>query len=315
MSSRPAIALVVPAYNAARHLPTLFESVAALLEPFDEVIVCDDASQDDTIAVAERLGARVIRRARNGGCSAAKNTGLEHVRSPWVHFHDADDLLAPHFTRLARAALQADDCDVLLPAWDYRDGVNGEVISRSALDPVAVANDPIAVNLIDTIPNVGVYRVSLLRAHGGFDCDADKLYNEDRAFHLKLAEAGARFRAVTENGLSHVRHGDSMSQRNQVRCLLANAAVTLAYVDRHGARHAQACGAALWRAATGLATYGQWRDALALIDAATRLGARVEPRASPRFAALCRINPKLALWTREIGVRLFKPRLRDKVST
>lgn len=59
----PRIAMCVPAYNAAKHLPVLIASAAAQTVPFDEIWVYDDASTDDTAEVARALGARVVRGA------------------------------------------------------------------------------------------------------------------------------------------------------------------------------------------------------------------------------------------------------------
>ncbi|MGH8442677.1 MAG: glycosyltransferase family 2 protein [Nevskiaceae bacterium] len=97
------LALVIPAYNAERFLPALFEDLRRQSAAFDQVVVCDDASTDATADVARRLGAEVVRNQRNAGCSQAKNRALEAVRCAWVHFHDADDLLAEGFVARARA--------------------------------------------------------------------------------------------------------------------------------------------------------------------------------------------------------------------
>ena len=61
------LALLIPAWNAAAWLPRLLASAAAQTEPFDEIWVYDDASSDDTAAIAERLGARVVRGDVNAG--------------------------------------------------------------------------------------------------------------------------------------------------------------------------------------------------------------------------------------------------------
>ena len=87
------ISVVIPAYNAARFLPRCLKSVfAQTLQP-EEVIVVDDGSTDSTAEVAEALGARVINR-RNGGLSAARNTGIKGASSEWIALLDADDLWA-----------------------------------------------------------------------------------------------------------------------------------------------------------------------------------------------------------------------------
>src|SRR5436190_21207 len=108
------LALCIPARNAAAHLPRLFESVRLQAIPFNEVLVFDDASVDQTAAVAEELGASVVRSEVNVGPSAGKNLLAQRATSEWLHFHDADDKLAPEFGARARARVSRDDVDVLL---------------------------------------------------------------------------------------------------------------------------------------------------------------------------------------------------------
>jgi len=99
MGYRPSISAVIPAFNAGRFLPRCLGSVFAQTLKPDEVIVVDDGSTDDTAAVSESLGAKVIRRS-NGGLSAARNTGIQNASSEWIALLDADDLWAP--TKLER---------------------------------------------------------------------------------------------------------------------------------------------------------------------------------------------------------------------
>jgi glycosyltransferase involved in cell wall biosynthesis len=79
-------AVVIPAYNAARHLAAVVERVLAHPPPeLAVVIIVDDGSGDDTAAVAGRLVAadarlRLVRRPANGGYGAAMKDGLVAAR-------------------------------------------------------------------------------------------------------------------------------------------------------------------------------------------------------------------------------------------
>lgn len=311
MSDRPTIAVVIPAFQAERHLPGLFDALAAQVEPFDEVVLVDDASTDGTAALAKARGAVVLRHGRNAGCSAAKHTGLAAVRSDWVHFQDADDLPLPRFAQAAREAIRAAPAlDAWLPRWRHVDAVSGALLAESRLSRDALSVDPVATCLAETVNNVGVYRVSTVREAGGFALDPRLLHNEDRAFHLRLATRGARFHAGDEVLIETRRHPGSMSQASAVRCLESHAAVTLDYLERHPDRHAAVCARALWQAATGLATHRRFDLADPLLRRAASLGHAVDPAASARFAALCRLGPRFALRAREYAIRAFKPWLR-----
>jgi len=66
-----------------------------------QIILVDDGSTDQSANICERLktehsNVEVIHR-ENGGLSAARNTGLDHVRGKWIVFLDADDYLSCFF--------------------------------------------------------------------------------------------------------------------------------------------------------------------------------------------------------------------------
>lgn len=90
----PAVSVVIPVFNRRQHLEEAVGSVEAQTFASWELIVVDDGSTDDT---AEALGSiagrghRVLRRA-NGGCGAARNTGIAAARGRFVAFLDSDDL-------------------------------------------------------------------------------------------------------------------------------------------------------------------------------------------------------------------------------
>ncbi len=73
------LAVVIPAFNEAERIGATVRAAAGL-SGADLVVLVDDGSGDDTAAVAERAGARVVRHARNRGKAAALETGAEAVR-------------------------------------------------------------------------------------------------------------------------------------------------------------------------------------------------------------------------------------------
>ena len=93
--------VVVPAYNASN---TVLRSLASIeaqsLSPI-EVIIVDDASQDNTAALVEShiprmreagIALRCIQLTRNSGPSVARNLGLQEASGDFVAFLDADDV-------------------------------------------------------------------------------------------------------------------------------------------------------------------------------------------------------------------------------
>ena len=304
------LALCVPAFNAAAQLPRLFESVRGQTSPFDEVWVYDDASTDDTSAVASRFGARVVRGQINQGCSAGKNAMLALVETGWVHFHDADDTLEPEFVARAKARTGAGGLDVLLLDYEQVDGSTGARMSRSDFGSSSLLEDPVRYNLIHTVNNGGVYSVPFLRQVGGFDLDPAVRHNEDRAFHLRLAEAGARFAVEPYVGSRFFFSPGSMSASSRAHCCLASHAITQRFAARNPGRYLEDIGDLAWRNAAGLASSLEWAGADSCVRLACSASGRVPREASALFQALCLIDPFWAIRVREGLIRTFKPRLR-----
>ncbi|GAA2367332.1 hypothetical protein GCM10010404_22320 [Nonomuraea africana] len=98
----PECTVVVIVYNDADRLPRAVRSVLGQTLRDLEVIICDDASTDDTPRVAGELiradpRVRYVRREVNsGGCGAPRNDGLDAALSPYILFLDSDDTLPRH---------------------------------------------------------------------------------------------------------------------------------------------------------------------------------------------------------------------------
>ena len=90
------VSVVIPAHNAAAHLPEALESVFAQGLDHPEVVVVDDGSSDGTADVARRFGrgVRVLRQER-AGSGQARNAGLAATSGELVAFLDADDVWLP----------------------------------------------------------------------------------------------------------------------------------------------------------------------------------------------------------------------------
>ncbi len=310
--NQPTLALCIPAYNAAKHLPRLLDSAASQTIPFDEIIVCDDASKDNTATIAASLGAKVLANSVNRGCSVSKNHALAAATADWVHFHDADDILLPGFTAEAAVWMAMNDApEVVIMAYEYRNFETWHLYGVSSIDDAAIAADPIRYSIEVKLPNFGIYQRTALSNIGGFDCDPDVLYNEDVAFHTKLALHGFRFRASNKITSINFLHSQSMSQNNQAKCLKAQFAVMRKVATVAGQKYPREIATKFWAVATGLAAHEEWTTADAALAAAAKLCTGVPSGNSPSFDFLCRlIGPRLAFRARERVIRKFKPHLR-----
>lgn len=110
------LSLVVPVYNVAPFLERCLASLAAQNLDGMEIVFVDDGSTDDCPAILARYAAQhpemhVIRQD-NGGLSAARNTGLDHIRGEYVAFVDSDDWIEPGYYRRLLDLARAKNLDI-----------------------------------------------------------------------------------------------------------------------------------------------------------------------------------------------------------
>jgi teichuronic acid biosynthesis glycosyltransferase TuaG len=92
------VSVVMPNYNSARFLPDTIASIQAQTHTHWELIIVDDCSSDDSVAVVERFQAldpriRLVRLPeRSGGPARPRNVGIDNARGEFITFLDSDDL-------------------------------------------------------------------------------------------------------------------------------------------------------------------------------------------------------------------------------
>ncbi len=99
------ISIIIPTYNVAPYIKECLESVASqTYQGTMECIVVDDCGTDESIPLAQEfidsyhddIEFRILHRERNGGLSAARNSGLDEAKGDFVFFLDSDDYITPH---------------------------------------------------------------------------------------------------------------------------------------------------------------------------------------------------------------------------
>jgi glycosyltransferase involved in cell wall biosynthesis len=160
------ISVIIPVYNGGRFLAEAIESVLAQDLVPNEILVVDDGSTDDSLAVAQGFEPRIcIVSQSNAGVAAARNTGLDHASGEFVAFLDADDLMLPRRLAAQAAAMALpSQPDVVLSAhWLFR---HGEV-SRPTHDPMDVRQHMRS----GPVPSTAFVRRSAFSAYGRFSVE------------------------------------------------------------------------------------------------------------------------------------------------
>ena len=110
--SEPFFSIIVPVYNVQNCLAGCVASVANQPGAPDwECLLIDDGSTDGSGRICDALAAEVpgveVLHRKNGGVTAARNTGIGAARGRWLLFLDSDDKMAPGLLEALRAELAA----------------------------------------------------------------------------------------------------------------------------------------------------------------------------------------------------------------
>lgn len=94
--NNPIISVIIPLYNKERIIERTVRSVLIQSYKNFELIVVDDGSTDNSVAVFEHIQDEriTIIKQENGGPAVARNTGMANAKGDWILFLDADDELA-----------------------------------------------------------------------------------------------------------------------------------------------------------------------------------------------------------------------------
>ena len=189
---QPALSVIIACRNAGA---TLSAQLTALSNqvcdvPWD-VIVCDNGSTDDTVAIAEEFRSRlpslrVISASERAGAGYARNVGVAHTSAPMLAFCDADDEVAPGWIAAMIAGLRRHqfiagrfDAEALNPSSVLR--------SRPLQQSDELQHSPFGPGLPHAgAGNLGIHR-SVFLAVSGFDAEIGCLEDTDLCWRIQLS--------------------------------------------------------------------------------------------------------------------------------
>jgi len=113
----PRVSVVVTTYNGSRYIGETIDAILAQSFTDFELLIIDDASTDDTVAIVEDYTdprIRLVRNPENLGISRTRNRGIELARGDYLAANDHDDLSLPERLACQVAYLDAHPKVVLL---------------------------------------------------------------------------------------------------------------------------------------------------------------------------------------------------------
>lgn len=117
--STPLVSIIISSFNAEKYIASTLDSVLQQTYPNVEIIVVNDGSTDNTLAIAESYkssGVQVISQDKKGQ-DAALNLGYKYSKGLYIKFMDSDDLINPEMIKLQVNAISSSSDHIAYGEW------------------------------------------------------------------------------------------------------------------------------------------------------------------------------------------------------
>jgi GT2 family glycosyltransferase len=197
----PRVTALVPTYNGAEFIVRTLESLAAQTWANLEILIGDDCSTDDTLAVVRAFAdrhpnTRVLEREANLGWLRNSNDLMARADGELMFFAFHDDVVAPMYVEALVRALAANERAVLafsdLIVHELDGSVHEHVFGdlEGVANPLARARVMVARPATWWVPNRGLFRASAFAEVGGIHPNEQGEYSADWTWLLGLSIVG-----------------------------------------------------------------------------------------------------------------------------
>ncbi len=191
----PLVSVIIPCFNAKQWLSEAIDRILAQTYPQIEIIVIDDGSTDNSLAIIKSYGDRLIwQTGANKGGNHARNLGFTLAKGEYIQYLDADDYLLPDKIAKQVRCLQTSSANVVYGDWQH---LVHQGDGSSFLDKVRICGPK--TDFLESLlaneqwSNIApiLFSRSIVIKSGGWD--ESLLAAQDRDFLISVAIAGAKF--------------------------------------------------------------------------------------------------------------------------
>lgn len=206
MASQYSLGLVIPIYNVEAYLQECLDSVVNQTIPFDEVILVNDGSLDRSKEICESYCKKYFHmkliNQKNQGLGAARNHGMEYLKSDYLVFLDSDDRFTLQAVETIKNRLKGQD--VLFYSSEIQEDIEGVIHPNIYIRKQELCN--CVMNGLDyfyqSYPEnyvvsscMGAYERAFLNNHNirfpeGF-------YYEDNSFHIEIVSNAKKVEVIS----------------------------------------------------------------------------------------------------------------------
>lgn len=182
------VSVIIPAYNAEKYIRETIYSVIYQTYPHIELIIVNDTSTDNTLALIQATiidhkgNSRIFSNEKNSGVSASRNVGLKLAKGEYVVFLDADDLLPENFIENRVAYLKVEKKDAC-SSIAYTIDTFGTIDLNTKLKGASEKIDA----------EVLLYKIDIITCPSNYMFRRGKLLENNIFFNEKLSSSADRY--------------------------------------------------------------------------------------------------------------------------
>jgi glycosyltransferase involved in cell wall biosynthesis len=210
MKKEPYFSVIIPAYNAERHIKKSVKSILTNDYLDFEIIIVDDGSSDNTKSVCKSLvdeDERIVYiYQENSGPNVARNNAIKHAKGKYILFLDADDELTKNSMKIISNELKSESYDFVNFGISFINEKTNNVTKKITYDRMILKNDEI---LNASMEGIGVLSVCWSKAisrefllKNNIEFIPDKVHGRDIIFSRYLS-LKAKKSLVISNILVH----------------------------------------------------------------------------------------------------------------
>ena len=203
------ISIIVPVHNAGRYLDETIGAVLAQTEPNFELILVDDCSTDDSVAVINKYDDKricLIKQTENKGAYAARNRGLEAAAGRYIAFLDADDIWSKYKLERTLFYLKEQGTGFVFTGYEFAD--------ENGVGTGAVVKVPRRRTFKGALNNTDIFTSTVMIDRDKIPDELIRMPNiksEDTATWWTILKAGYVAAGLNENLVKYRRPSNSLS--------------------------------------------------------------------------------------------------------
>lgn len=215
------VSVIVPVYEVEKYLGACLDSLINQTLREIEIICVNDGSHDGSLDILKKYQKKdsriTIVDRKNGGLSAARNSGMEKVKTPYVMFCDPDDTYDLNMCKKMVDAIEDNNTDLAICGINMIYEAHEEMREsdenyyRLWFDGKKLINDKITLETNGSACNK-IYKMDIINRYG--ICFPEGLNSEDHCFYCEYMSVSRTIYFLNQKLYNYVRRKKSIMSSN-----------------------------------------------------------------------------------------------------